>query len=98
MRLSFDDDESFKGAVESLRFNNLPSDPNARHPIGSGSSVLLDSQVSEWNEDNNIPSDTITLGRVGSSSCILLETRGCLSPPSDPEFNSANGMCTIPGA
>ena len=28
MKLSFDDPESFKEAVESLRFNNPPSDPN----------------------------------------------------------------------
>ena len=48
--LSFDDDESFKGAVESLRFNNSPSDPNASQQIGSsGSSMPLED--SERNED-----------------------------------------------
>ena len=29
MRLSFDDEESFKEVVGSLRFNNPPSDPNS---------------------------------------------------------------------
>ena len=29
MKLSFDDEDSFKEVVESLRFNNPPSDPNS---------------------------------------------------------------------
>jgi hypothetical protein len=29
MRLSFDDEESFKEVVGSLRFDNPPSDPNS---------------------------------------------------------------------
>ena len=29
MRLSFDDEESFKEVVGSLHFNNPPSDPNS---------------------------------------------------------------------
>ena len=39
MRLSFDDEDSFKETVESLRFNNPPIDPNARQQMGSISSV-----------------------------------------------------------
>ena len=35
MKLSFDDEESFKEAVGSLCFDNPPSDPNALQPIGS---------------------------------------------------------------
>ena len=68
MRLSFDDEESFKEAVESLRFNNPPSDQH----IGSRNSMPLEN--SERNEDNISPSDSITLRRVGSSSSIR-ETR-----------------------
>ena len=32
MRLSFDDEESFKEAAGSLRFNNPPSDPTSSMP------------------------------------------------------------------
>ena len=99
--LSFDDDESFKGAVESLRFNNSPSDPNASQQIGSsGSSMPLED--SERNEDYIFPSYPITLRRVGSSSSLSIRgTRRsvdiqvyCDNPPSNPEFTgtSANGM------
>ena len=101
MRVSFDNSESFKEAVESLRFNNLSSDPNARQQMGSSSSMPL--EEFDWNldEDNIIPSDPITLRRVGSSSSILeTRTRGgdiqvCLHPPRNPEFTSTNGMCMI---
>ena len=64
IKISFDDEESFKEAVESLRFNS--SDPNTRQQMGSSNSVPL--QDSERNEDNIIPSDPITVRRVGSSS------------------------------
>ena len=74
MRLSFDDEESFKEAVESLRFNNSTSDPNEQQQMGSSNSVPLED--SEWSEDNTIPSDLITLRRVGSSSSLSIqETR-----------------------
>ena len=71
MKLSFDDEESFKEAVGSLRFNNPPSDLNTLQPIGS---VLP--QDSEKDEDdiyfNNPPSDPNSiLRRVGSSSSII---------------------------
>ena len=100
MRLSFEDEESFKEAVESLRFNNPPSDPNAHQQIGSGNSLPL-----EDFEDNFTPSDPITtLRRVGSSSSLSIqETRrngdvqvSFNNPPSDPECTGAvtlaNGM------
>lgn len=43
MRLSFDDKESFMEAVESLRFNNPPSDP--------GSSSMTVTPQDETKED-----------------------------------------------
>ena len=106
MRLSFDDEESFKGAIESLRFNNSPGDPNSQPKIGRSNSMPLED--SERNEDlDNIttPSDPITLRRMGSWSTSshglsIQETWGsgdiqiCFNnPPSNPEFTgtSANG-------
>ena len=35
MKLSFDDEESLKETVESLCFNNPPSDPNTPQQMGS---------------------------------------------------------------
>jgi hypothetical protein len=107
MRLSFDDEESFKEAAESLRFNNPFSDPNARQKTGSSSSMSIQDSESERNEDNAIPCDPNILRRVRSSSSIQ-ETRSrslsgdiqaCFNnPPSFPEFTSANGMCAVPGS
>ena len=62
MKLSFDDEESFKETVENMRFSNPPSDPNAHQQIGSISSMPLEN--SERNEENIIPSDPISLRRV----------------------------------
>ena len=104
MRTSFDGEESFQGAIESLRFNNPPSDPNAQQQMGSNNSVPLED--SEWNEDNIISNDpvTTTLRRVGSSSSLSIqETRrngdvqvSFNNPPSNPKctgaVTSANGM------
>jgi hypothetical protein len=72
-RLSFDDEESFKEVVGSLRFDNPPSDPDSvalelREVGGS------DVPPQERNEDiclNNDPplaSDPNSLGRVGRTS------------------------------
>jgi hypothetical protein len=71
MRLSFDDEESFKDVVGSLRFDNPPSDPNsvalALQEVG-GSGV----PHQERNEDicfyNDSTSDSNSLGRVGRTS------------------------------
>ena len=68
MKLSFDDNESFKEAVESLRFNNPSGDPNASLQIESSITMPLD--FDERNEDNISPSELITVQRVGSSSSI----------------------------
>ena len=102
MKLSFDDEESFKEAVESLCFNNPSShgDPNAQHQVGTSNSMPL--QEYERNEDNIIPSDPITtLRRVGSSSSFSIQPNTgdseewgysiCFNPPSNPEFTSATG-------
>ena len=94
MKLSFDDEESFKEAVESLRFNNPPSDPNAEQQMGSRNSVPAEPlEDSERNGDNIIPIDPITVRRVGSSSSLSIqETRRsgdiqiCFNnPPSNSE-------------
>ena len=70
MRLSFDDQESFKESVESLRFNS--SDPNAHQRMGSSNSMPFEDD-SERNEDNITP---ITLQQVGSSNSLSIqETR-----------------------
>ena len=78
MKLSFDDEESFKEAVESLRFNKPPSDPNAEQQMGGRNSVpAVPLEDSERNGDNIIPiDDPITVRRVGSrSSLSIQETR-----------------------
>ena len=98
MKLSFDDNESFKEAVESLRFNH--SDPNTPQQSGGNITSSMPLGDSERNEDNNTSSDPITtLRRVGSSSSLSIRetrrsTRDIDNPPSNPEldFTSANGM------
>ena len=60
MRLSFDDEESFKESVESLKFNNPPSDPNSLQRVGSNSSMPPQPEEMPVNEDvcfDNPPSD-----------------------------------------
>ena len=57
MRMSFDDEESFKEAVESLRFNS--SDPSTRQQMGSSNSMPLND--SEWNEDRDNITQVIQL-------------------------------------
>ena len=96
MRLSFDDEKSFKEAVESLRFNR--SDPNSQQ---MGSSNIMSLEESERNEDrdNITPNDSITLRRVGSSSSLSIqETRRSVdfqvcfnNPPRNPKFTGTSG-------
>ena len=99
MRLSFDDEGSFKDAIESLRFNN--SDPNTRQ-MGSSDSMPLEDYERNEDRDDIVPSDPIPLRRVGSSSSLSIQEARrstdipvCFnSPPSNPEFigTSAYGM------
>jgi hypothetical protein len=65
MRLSFDDEESFKEVLGSLRFDNPPSDPN---PVALALQVGSSSvPPQERNEDIDFPSDPNSLWRVGST-------------------------------
>jgi hypothetical protein len=97
MRLSFDDEDSLKGAIESLRFDNPPSVTNTCQQIGSNMPL----HESGGNEDNIIPSGQNTLWRVGSSSSVKETRRShgggdiqvCFNNfPSNPEYTSDNGM------
>ena len=67
MKLSFDDEESFKDTAGSLRFNNFSSNPDTPALQGVGSSSSMPHQ--EMDGDicfNNPPSDSNAVG--GSSS------------------------------
>ena len=84
--MSFDDEESFKEAVESLRFNN------ERQQMGSCNGMALEGSESERTEGDIIPSDPIALRRVGSTSSLnIQETRrngiDFNNPPSNPEWD-----------
>ena len=69
MRLSFDDEESFKDAAGGLCFNNNPSsdgNPNVHLQVGS----MLPQEMDD-SEDicfNNPPSDPDTVGSSSSST------------------------------
>jgi len=72
MRLSFDDEESFKDVIGSLRFDNPPSDPNsvalALQEVG-GSDVPLQERNEDICFNDDSPSDPNSLaGRVGRKS------------------------------
>ena len=51
MRLSFDDEESFKEAAGSLHFNDPPSDPNSLQGVGSSNLSSTPPQENLKNED-----------------------------------------------
>jgi len=60
MKLSFDDEDSFKEVVGSLRFNNPASDPNsvaAQELQEVGSSGMPQGERNEDNYFNNSSSD-----------------------------------------
>ena len=66
MRLSFDNEESFKEAAGSLCFNNPPSDTDSL-TLRRVESM----QAQERNEDicfDNLPSDPNTIQRLGVGS------------------------------
>ena len=60
MKLSFDDEESFKKSVGSLKFNNPPSNPDSLQSSGS-------MPLEERNEDPNIILE-VRREAVGSST------------------------------
>ena len=71
MRMSSDDEESFKEAVGSLVFKNPPSDPDSHRGVGSNSSMPPEERNHE--DIDNPPSDPNTILEirrvaVGSSS------------------------------
>ena len=70
MRLSFDDEDSFKEVIGSLRFDNPPSDPNsvvmALQEV-DGSGVPLQERNEDICFNNDSPSDPNPLGRGGST-------------------------------
>ena len=87
MGLSFDDEGSFKEAIESLRFNS--SDPNtlARQQMGSNNSMPLEDTERNEDRDDIAPIDPIPLRRVGSSSSLSIqEVRRSVDIP--VKFNS----------
>jgi hypothetical protein len=63
MRLSFDDEESFKEVVGSLRFDNPSSDPNfvALAPQEVGGSDMLPQERNEDIYFNNMRSEVIDI-------------------------------------
>ena len=89
MRLSFDDEDSFKGAAESLCFNNNnpPSDLNSlelrRVGSSSSTSTSMPSQDLERNEDICSQSDLNSLGRVGSSATTSSSSTSTVTPPQE---------------
>ena len=104
MRSSFDDEESFKEAIESLRFNS--SDPNTRQQMGSNNSMPLEdterNDAADRDDISPLTSDLIPLRRVGSSRSLSIQVVrrsadipfSFNNPPNNPEYigTSANGM------
>ena len=73
MKLSFDDEESFKGSVGSLRFNNPQSSPNTVREMESSDSMFPGDSERNRDQDiyfNNPTSDSNTLRGMGSSSML----------------------------
>ena len=73
MRLSFDDEGSFKEAIDSLRFNS--SAPSTRQQMGSSNSMPFeDTERNDAGDRDDIaPTDPIPLRRVGSSSSLSIQ-------------------------
>ena len=70
MRLSFNDNESFKEAAGSLRFNNPPSDPNTlqQAPVGSNSTSSMQPQPEESPEETRRSEDSICINYPPSTN------------------------------
>ena len=86
MRLSFEDEESFKEAIGSLRFNNPPSDPDSLQGVRS-SSMPPQEENEDICFDTNPPSDPniileIQRVPVGSTS------RSVSTPPQQRSENT----------
>ena len=68
MKLSFDDEDSFKG---SLDFNTPPSDPNALVLPDVGNSTIPDQEMNEDIRPNHL--DSLGLGGMGGSGSAAQE-------------------------
>ena len=91
MRLSTDDNESFKEAIGSLRFNNPTSDPNAlqRVPVTVGSSSSMQLQEGPEPEETR-RSEDICFNNPPSGPNILQQLEsGCSMSPQDRIENIA---------
>ena len=81
MRLSFDDEESFKEAAGSLRFNNPPSDSSSLQQVESQGGMPPQEINDDICFDNSLPSDPniilqvqrVPVGRSGSDSTLPQE-------------------------
>ena len=62
MKLSYDDEESLKESLESLKFDNPASDPDSHQGVGSSSSLPRE----EGNEDD--PNIILEVPRVAEGS------------------------------
>ena len=60
MRLSFDDEESFKEGAGSLRFNNPSSDLDSLQQVGSTSGSMPPHERNEDIRFDNSPSDSVS--------------------------------------
>ena len=89
MRLSFDDEESFKEAAGTLRFNiSPPSDTSTLQQIGSSSSSSWQwlPQDSERNEDN-LTTDPNTFRRLGMGSSSSSSSSSSMISPQEGSEN-----------
>ena len=70
MRLSYDDEESFKEFVGSLNFNNPPSDPDSLQGVGSSSNMPPEERNVDIDNPPSDPNIILEVQRlaVGSSS------------------------------
>ena len=71
MKLSFNNEESLKEAVESLCFYNPQRDHSTLPSQRMGSMLIEDSERNEDIGFNNSSSDPNVIRRVGSSSSIV---------------------------
>ena len=67
MKLSFEDEDSFKEAVGSLNFNKPPSDPNSLALSEVGNSSIPAQEMNEGIPFNNSPNHLDSLGGAGGS-------------------------------
>ena len=87
MRLSTDDNESFKEAIGSLRFNNPPSDPNALQPVPVESSSSM--QLQEGPEETRRGEDICFSNPPSGPNTLQQLESGCSMSPQERIENIA---------